>query len=244
MVRYGFREASMNVGLFGGTFNPIHKGHIEVISHVKSTFNLDTVYLIPSAVPPHKTTTNLAPADYRLEMVKQAVENISGFIVSDVEIQREGKSFSIDTIQHFTAATDNGSRLYFIMGSDAFFDIDTWKNSVEIFRLTYIIVMLRAGDTRNLNDIELFLQNRISPFYKIASSGSTINYQPLKSDKNLKSSDSIHTDNKFKTVHICYVPEIPISSTMIRDKIRAEQSIKGLVPPAVEAIIYQKQLYI
>ena len=230
----------MNVGLFGGTFNPIHQGHIEVICHVKSTFNLETVHLIPSAIPPHKTSLNLAPAKDRFEMVKKAVTTIPGFVVSDIEFTREGKSFSIDTIRHFITTMDKGIRLYFIMGSDAFFDINTWKHSIEIFRLTYIIVMLRAGDPRDLNDIELFLQNRISPFYKISTSGNSIKHQYLNSDQNFENSQASYN---FKTVHICNVPEITISSTIIREKIKKHQSIKGLVPPSVESIIYGKQLY-
>ncbi len=231
----------MNVGLFGGTFNPIHQGHIEVICHVKSTFNLETIHLIPSSTPPHKTSLNLATAKDRFEMVKKAVTAIPGFVVSDIEFTRGGKSFSIDTIRHFINTTDKGIKLHFIMGSDAFFDINTWKNSIEIFRLTYIIVMLRAGDTRDLNDIELFLQNMISPFYKASPSGNSIIHQYL--DSNCENSENSQPSHNFKTVHICNVPEISISSTMIREKIKNNQSITGLVPPSIESIIYEKKLY-
>ncbi|MBF0301737.1 MAG: nicotinate (nicotinamide) nucleotide adenylyltransferase [Desulfamplus sp.] len=231
----------MNVGLFGGTFNPIHQGHIEVITYVKSTFKLNAVHIIPSAIPPHKTPVNLAPAKERFEMVQQAVANIPGLIASDIETLRKGKSFSIDTIKYFKNIMEENTRLYFVMGSDAFFDINTWKNSIEIFRLTNIIVMQRAGDTRKLKDIELFMQKTISPCYEISQSDNTIKYHYLKAEKILKNSCPNHD---FKTVHICYVPEIPISSTMIRDKIKAHQSIEGFVPPVVKSIIYEKKLYL
>ncbi|MBF0573033.1 MAG: nicotinate (nicotinamide) nucleotide adenylyltransferase [Desulfamplus sp.] len=220
----------MNVGLFGGTFNPIHLGHISVITHVKSVFNLNTIHIIPSAVPPHKTITTLASANDRFEMVKQAISTISGFIISDVELMRRGKSFSIDTIKHFKGLVEKNTKLYFIMGSDVFFDINTWKNSVEIFKLTEIIVMYRAGDLRGLKDIESFLQRVISSQYEIFQSENIIKHNDIK--------------HGFKTVHICEVPEIHISSTLIREKIKRGESIKGLVPPVVESMIYQKKLYL
>lgn len=220
----------MNVGLFGGTFNPIHQGHIDVITYVKVSFHIDTVHLIPSAIPPHKTAGTLASAKDRFQMVQQAVLNISGLMVSDVELTREGKSFSIDTISHFRNKMDADGKLYFIMGSDAFFDIGSWKNSAEIFRLTDIIVMRRAGDTRKLEDIELFLKSMISSGYSISQA---LNGQYANA--------VVHKE--LKSVHICNVPEIYISSTQIREKIRKQESIKGLVPPSVESTIIKKRLY-
>ncbi|MBF0232480.1 MAG: nicotinate (nicotinamide) nucleotide adenylyltransferase [Desulfamplus sp.] len=216
----------MNVGLFGGTFNPIHQGHIDVITHVKSFFNLNIVHIIPSAIPPHKTSRTLASAKHRLEMVQQAIADIPGLMASDVELVRKGKSFSVDTIRHFKNLITDNTLLYFIIGSDAFFDMNTWKNSVEIFKLTNIIVMCRAGDARRLKDIESFLKNIISPEYKIDKSDNTVKH------------------NDFRTVHICNVPEIHISSTLIREKIRKHESIKGLVAPLVDSFIMKKKLYI
>ena len=230
----------MNVGLFGGTFNPIHQGHIDVITHVKSTFQLDIIHIIPSAIPPHKTTITLAPAKERFEMVQQAIANIPGLVASDVELARNGKSFSIDTIRHFKNIMNENCQLYFIIGSDAFFDMDTWKNSVEIFKLTDIIVMYRAGDSRGLKDIELFVKNIISPGYQISQSNNNVHYRYSESEIVAK---KIGLKDDFRTVYICNVPEIPISSTMIREKIRANESIKGLVPLLVESAILEKQLY-
>lgn len=227
----------MNVGLFGGTFNPIHQGHIDVISHVKKTFHLDVVHLIPSAIPPHKIPGILAPAKERFEMVQQAIANISGLVASDVELARDGKSFSIDTIRHFKNLIDENTALYFIMGSDAFFDIDTWKNSVEIFKLTDIIIMRRAGDSRQLKEIESFLKNMISSEYTIPQE------KGIKTFNHTHQSANIVTHARLKTVHLCTVPEIYISSTQIREKIRKRESIKGLVPPSVESIIIQQNLY-
>lgn len=229
----------MNVGLFGGTFNPIHQGHIDVITHVKTTFHLETVHLIPAAIPPHKTPGTLAPAGDRFEMVQQAVATIPGLMASDVELKREGKSFSIDTIRYFKNRADENTQLYFIMGSDAFFDMNTWKKSVEIFKLTDIIVMHRAGDTRMLKDVEAFLKNMISSEYEISKSDGAAQQCGSREQSN-----NTVTHRELKRVHLCNVPEIYISSTLIREKIRRDETIKGLVHPSVESIIIKKNLYL
>ena len=88
----------MKIGLFGGTFNPFHNGHTRIIEHVKTAFGLEKIFLIPSATPPHKPDTDLAPAQDRFEMVKQSFKGQEGFVVSDRELMRKGPSFTIDTI--------------------------------------------------------------------------------------------------------------------------------------------------
>ncbi len=234
----------MNVGLFGGTFNPVHNGHIGVITHVKKAFGLDTVHLVPSAIPPHKPTGNLAPALDRFQMVKQAVLLIPGLTASDIELKREGRSFSIDTIRQFKhmadkhtedARTSASANLFFIMGIDAFFDMNTWKGTREIFQTTTLIVMTRAGDTRKLKEIKSFLQYIMSSRYQYTAADGI---KPL-----IDTCTFVNSNPNFKAVHICKVPEMPISSTGIRERIRNHQSVKGLVPDSVEAIIIKKGLY-
>jgi len=217
----------MNVGLFGGTFNPIHNGHITVITHVKKTYGLDTIHLIPSAIPPHKPMENLAPALDRLQMVQQAILTTPGLTASDVELKRRGRSFSIDTILQFKLTTPPTPDLFFIMGMDAFFDMSTWKGTCDIFQEATVIVMTRAGEKRKLKDIEYFLKHVISSKYR-----STGNFTFLNSD------------SRFKAVHMCKVPEIPISSTEIRERIKNNLPLKGFVPDFVESIIIKKGLYL
>lgn len=239
-------EETMNVGLFGGTFNPIHNGHIAVITHVKEIFGLDRVHLIPSAVPPHKPTTNLAPALDRFQMVAQAVQPVPGLTVSDIELKRKGRSFSVDTIKQFKKRTGARADLFFILGTDAFFDMETWKGTRDIFQASTPIVMTRAGDNRKLKEIESFLQLVISSGYACTSlHGNSCDDNSLSSA--LKSSTGTCTfancNPDFRPVHICKVPEIQISSTGIRERIGSRQSVKGLVPDSVEAIIIKKGLY-
>lgn len=219
----------MEAGLFGGTFNPLHNGHIGIIKYVKQAFHLQKIFLFPSATPPHKSITDLAPARDRLEMVKGWAENREGFYASDIELKRKGPSFTIDTINDLKNGAfkkPHGSRLHFslLMGSDAFFDIITWKKQNLIFQAIPIIVMLR-GDQTGIDPIASFIDEYISKGYRL--------------DKGLTQ----FTHEHLQPVRICNVPKIDISSTMIRARVKKNQSINGLVPANVENIIKKKDLY-
>ncbi len=218
----------MKQGLFGGTFNPFHNGHIKVISYVKKKFALRKIHIIPCAIPPHKTSINLAPAKIRLEIIKKSIKNLYGLVESNLEIKRKGKSFTIDTIKHFVENINNKKNsFYLILGSDAFFDINTWKNFNEIFKLISVIVMIRAGDKRNLNNIKYYIKNIISKNYIY---------------KNSKNNIFFHPD--MKSIYICKVPKIKISSTKIRNHVKKNLCIKSFVSCSVEKIITQKGLYL
>ena len=220
----------MKEGLFGGTFNPLHNGHIQVITHVKNAFGIDRIHLIPSAVPPHKSFQNLAPARDRFDMIHKTVASIPGLCASDLELRRTGPSFTIDTIKQFVDAADSGIELYFILGTDAFFDMDTWKQTGEIFKRINIIIMTRAGEKRRSREIADFLASQVSCTHRFNEASMTF-YQPgLKPE--------------LKSVRICKTPEILISSTLIRHRVKNNQSIHSLVPEPVEDIIIKKGLYL
>ena len=130
-AKSGNRWGSMKSGLYGGTFNPFHNGHLKVITHVQKTFAMDRIHLIPSATPPHKTLSSLASARDRLEMIQRSVARLPGLQASDLEIRRPGPSFTVDTVRQFKAASPPGTALYFILGTDAFFEMDTWKSPMK-----------------------------------------------------------------------------------------------------------------
>ena len=115
----------MRIGLFGGTYNPIHFGHLRAATEVREAFELDRVILIPAAQPPHKRAGNLAPSEDRLKMVRLAVENDPALEISDVEIRRSGPSYTFDTIQHFKEKLAADAQIYLILGLDAVLEIDT-----------------------------------------------------------------------------------------------------------------------
>jgi len=214
----------MKTGLFGGTFNPFHNGHIGIIEHIKKTYGLETIYIIPSATPPHKPDTDLAPANDRFEMVRQSIEDREGFIVSDKELNRKGPSFTIDTIEDFKADLGEAADLFLLMGSDAFFDIPTWRQKDRIFESVKIIVMLR-GHFENQDVFISFIDEHISKGY-------IFNKQ-----------DNRFFHEKKQNICLCRVPRIDISSTMIRERVKYGKSIEGLVPSGVLKIIHEKELY-
>ena len=214
----------MKAGLFGGTFNPFHNGHIEIIQYVKNTYGLEKIFLIPSATPPHKSDINLAPAKDRFEMVKQSLKGHEKFFVSDKELIRKGPSFTIDTLNEFKEEYGPTTLFYLLMGSDAFLDITTWKHKDQIFEAIQIIIMLR-GHWENYNAIVSFIDENISKGYI------------------LNEQDNTFYHKKKQKIIICKVPKINISSTMIRDRVKNNQSIKDLVPANIEKIIRTKELY-
>ncbi len=214
----------MDAGLFGGTFNPLHNGHISIIHYVKQAYHLEKIFLFPSATPPHKPMTNLAPARDRLEMVQGWAKDQKGFYASDIEVKRKGPSFTIDTIEAFKSALGPKLNFSLIMGSDAFFDITTWKNKTRIFQAVPIIVMVR-GDLYRKETIASFIDQHISKGYAL--------------DK--AENQFIH--GQMQPVRICHVPKIDISSTLIRTRVKENRSITGLVPLNVENLIKQKDLY-
>jgi nicotinate-nucleotide adenylyltransferase len=134
----------MKIGLFGGTFNPPHTGHLIVVESVRDQLRLDKVLFIPSAQPPNKRDPAIAPAHDRLQMTLFAVETNSDFEVSDVEVNRGGMSYSIDTVLAL-GALHPSDELSLIIGSDNLLEFDTWKDPTEILARVDLVAMSRPG---------------------------------------------------------------------------------------------------
>jgi len=221
----------MRIGLFGGTFNPIHIGHLHAIQAVKEKFALDQSCVIPSAIPPHKKTHDIVDAKDRLEMVRLAISDYPYLSVSDVELKRSGPSFTIDTVNHFKSILSEDTMLYLIMGLDAFLEIDTWKSYTDFFMLISFIIMVRPGpgldeSSTDWKTIENYCKSKISDGYEFSTTQSCF----------------IHADKK--PIFIFDVNPIDISSTKIRKFIREKKSIQSMVPKKVEKFIKTKGLYL
>ncbi len=133
----------MRVGIYGGTFSPIHNGHVAAAHAFMEQMWLDILYVIPTGVSPHKIMKGDAtPAD-RLEMCRLAFADTEGVIVSDLEIRREGKSYTVDTLR---AMSREGDRLFLLLGTDMLLSLDTWREPDEIFRLCYPAYIRREAD--------------------------------------------------------------------------------------------------
>ena len=163
----------MRIGLFGGTFDPLHVGHLIIAETVLSDFPLDQVLFIPVGITPHKIEEDLSPAEIRLEMVQSAIQHHTGFDVSPVEIESKNISYTIDTIMWFKKTEKyHHDELYLLMGSDSFLELDTWKDPDLILEEVHLLVVSRPGF--EIRTIEERFQGKLSivkgPLIDISSS--------------------------------------------------------------------------
>lgn len=196
-----------NIGIMGGTFNPIHMGHLIAAQEVLNKMKMDKILFIPTGNPPHKRKNEVIPKEDRYEMVRLAVQNNHCFEVSNIEIEREGQTYSYDTLieLHNTYYETN---FYFIIGFDTLQDLDTWKKVNEVCKMTSFIVVNRGNTSKEIEEEILLKEKKYGC--------------------------------KFSLVNI---PDIQISSSDIRSRIKNNESIKYLVRDEVEGYINQKGLY-
>jgi nicotinate-nucleotide adenylyltransferase len=203
----------MRIGMFGGTFDPVHLGHLRACLEVREEFGLDRVYLIPSAVPPHKAPGRVSDPATRIEMLRAAVAGDPAFIVSPAELDREGPSYTIDTVRAFQADFSADHHLFLIIGLDAFLEIDTWKAYPELLSRVAFLVMLRPwgaegdGEAR-MADVKRFVSDRISDRYRFCAESARFD----------------HPDRP--PIYFTKVTAMGISSTQVRGLVRARRSIR------------------
>jgi nicotinate-nucleotide adenylyltransferase len=214
-------EAKRRIGLFGGTFNPIHIGHLRGAEEIREAFGLQQVIFIPAATPPHKVTEEVIEAKHRLEMVRLATTNNPFFSTTDIELSRPEKSYSIDTIRYFRERYPD--IFFFILGRDAFLEIETWKEFQHLFSLCNFIVMTRPGFQKTLSTSPL--PEALVPVFRY--------------DQEIKG--WIHTSGH--TLHFKDITVLDISSTKVRELIERGESVRYLIPGEVEAYIQKNRLY-
>lgn len=134
----------MKIGIMGGTFNPIHHGHLILSEYIRTNFKLDKILFIPTGNPPHKSGRDVLNGDIRLKMVEIAIKSNENFDLMDVEIKRQGLSYTIDTLMNLKDIY-KGSKLYLIVGADTLLSMHTWKDYEKILSMTSIIVADRLG---------------------------------------------------------------------------------------------------
>jgi len=134
----------MKIGILGGTFNPIHVGHLILAEEAREKLLLDKIIFVPAAMPPHKDNSDIAEAQHRFAMLKMALRGNNHFSVSDAEIKRQGRSYTIDTIREFKKLYP-ADELYFIIGSDLLKYLDEWKDLGEIIKMVKFIAATRPG---------------------------------------------------------------------------------------------------
>ena len=147
------------IGIFGGTFNPPHMGHIKAAKEFKEQMQLDVLLIVPSFIPPHKEYSSSVTCEERLEMCELAFSDIDSVVVSDIEIARRGKSYTYITLEEMY---DEESRLFFLCGTDMILSMDTWRNPERIFALADICYIRREKDPNN----ELIIEQKCSEYKK------------------------------------------------------------------------------
>jgi nicotinate-nucleotide adenylyltransferase len=211
----------MKVGIFGGTFNPVHFAHLRIVEEIREALALEKVIFVPAATPPHKPLADDLSFAERLKMVDLAIRGNPFFTVSDVEGQREGKSYSVDTLHVFKELFPD-DEFFFIMGSDSFADIRAWKNYAAIFSLCNIVTIARPGTHINLRDA---LPVDIAHEFCYHESQNRLSHRSGYSVYSIEGT------------------QLDISSTAIRSLIRQGKSIKYLLPATVEHYIKQQRFY-
>ncbi|MDY6823134.1 MAG: nicotinate (nicotinamide) nucleotide adenylyltransferase [Thermodesulfobacteriota bacterium] len=215
----------MNTGLFGGTFNPVHRGHVEMAKITRQAFALDEIVVIPAANPPHKDIHEMADAGDRLHMARLAFDRFEGFRVSDMELRREGRSFTIDTVTRFLENRGANDRLYLILGLDAFLELHTWKAYMKLMSRIPLIVIRRSIGDNESEMFESYLKSTISEKYRFSR----------------EQGGYVH--DALQTVFFHEIPPIEISATQARERVKAGHPADDLVPPEVATFIAKKGLY-
>ncbi|NLD46096.1 MAG: nicotinate-nucleotide adenylyltransferase [Clostridiaceae bacterium] len=133
------------IAVLGGTFNPIHNGHLIIAEMIREEFDLNKIIFIPSGKPPHKKADEVSDVEHRYNMVLGAVRGNTRFEVSRVEIERQGYTYTVDTLKELKQLYGANTQLYYLIGADVLFDLLTWRNFEEVFRICEFIVALRPG---------------------------------------------------------------------------------------------------
>ena len=136
---------NIRIGILGGTFNPIHNGHMVIAEEVYKHHNLTKVLFIPANIPPHKQAEDLADARHRYQMVKEAISENDIFEVSDIEIKRKGKSYTIDTVQNILNSYGKDCEIFLIIGSDSLIELELWNDIKKLSQLCHFVIVNRPG---------------------------------------------------------------------------------------------------
>ena len=216
------------IGLLGGTFNPIHNAHLAIARQAREMLELDRVVMIPSGDPPHKPSNGLASAKDRYEMVRLALASDPHLAMSDVEVRRSGKSYSIDTVRRLQQEYGNETRLHFLIGLDAFLEFETWREPETLLTLCSFVVLSRPGLS-----------------FQALSTLPLIPRLPQASLMDIDRGRTVRLDVQIGLQSLICLRVAPstVSASDIRGRIARGASTANLLPPAVESYILQHHIY-
>ena len=212
------------IGLFGGTFNPIHSGHLRAAEIVQETFSLSQVLFIPSYIPPHKVTQEIASPQDRLMMVELALAGNARFKPCAIEVEAREKSYSILTLEKIKRIY-RGSSIFFILGVDSFLEIETWREYERVLSQCSFVVISRPG--YELDRARDILGGKYQKEMYLVPSDKPLEERLLQTFKIL----------------LLRIDALDVSSTEVRRRIKNGDSLEGFIPREVEAYIKEKGLY-
>jgi nicotinate-nucleotide adenylyltransferase len=209
----------MTVGVLGGTFDPIHLGHVAAADAAQHALGLDSIVLVPSRIPPHRADPVSASGEHRLAMAQLAAAERPGWSASRIELDREGPSYTYDTLTALGERSPSSTQIFFITGADAFAEVATWSRYPAVLDLAHFVVVSRPGITLDS------LRERVPSAFPSTS---------------LRASGRDRAETRVILVE-AHTPDV--SSTEIRRRVRAGESLSGLVPAAVERYIGTHHIY-
>lgn len=219
----------MRVGILGGTFDPIHQGHLDIARAARETLGLDRVVFVPAHVPPHRPARPRASAYHRFAMVALAIDGVAGFEASDVELAEPGPSYTIDTLRHLHARGLAASQLFFITGADAFAEIATWREYPAVVDASHFVVVSRPG--YDVTGLRQRLPALAARFVEVGPDPA--------------GPETLTTPTSGSTVvYLLHATPADVSSTEVRRRLAAGEPIGGLVPRAVARHITAHRLYV
>ncbi len=224
----------VRLGVIGGTFNPIHYGHLVAANEAWEAFALDTVIFVPAAVPPHKDLAEIIDPRHRLMMAILATVSHPHFVVSSVEIERPGASYTVDTIAQLKGRYPEPPTVYFILGIDAFLEIASWRQPDVLLGSCHTIVTSRPGHN---------LHERVAnPLRELSRMYPRLIFDPLAGEGPLDSPGFRVCGTPYQ-IFLQEVSGLDISSTDIRQRVKTGRSLRYLLPDSVDAYIRKYQLY-
>ncbi|WP_034474220.1 nicotinate-nucleotide adenylyltransferase [Aestuariibacter salexigens] len=206
------------IGVFGGTFNPPHYGHFCPVQDAARQVGIKRIMVVPCQIPPHKAKPETSAAT-RLTMVRLAAEHFNGFEVSDIELKRAGKSYTVDTLEQLRNDMPD-TPICFFMGLDSLLHFDSWHRWQDIPKLSHIVVCARPGWQPDYNtNIQRLLEQRLT-----------------------EAPAQLHRD-KCGCLFFASVAPYHVSSTEIRQRLEKQQNLHGMMPDNVHAYINEHRLY-
>jgi nicotinate-nucleotide adenylyltransferase len=213
------------LGIMGGTFNPVHLGHLRAAEEIAEALKLDQVYFMPSAKPPHKTSSPMVGYWHRLEMLKLAVSDRPGFWASDLENHLPVPSYTVNTVKAFKKAWSPRTGIFFLVGFDSFMTMPHWHMYRELLSLASFVVFGRVGVEATFASLHEMLKREVDPKIKWRRKSETFAAPHI------------------RPIHIRPGCRLDISSTDLRQRLESGASVRYLVPEPVRIYIEKHGLY-